>query len=73
MYASEEEAVEGDVVRGSGGEGEVLEVIRDGVGGQENVLLQWFTIYERTPGYSARKAPVQVPTQTLTLVRRKIP
>lgn len=73
MYASGEEVKEGDIVQGAGGEGEVLKVIPNGIGGQENALVQWTTVHERTPGYPALKAPVQVPTQSLTLVRRKAP
>jgi hypothetical protein len=73
MYANREEAREGDVVRGGGGEGEVLKVIPNGIGGQENAMLQWTTVHERVPGYPAFNAPVQVPTQSLTLVRRKTP
>jgi hypothetical protein len=71
MYASGEKPEVGDIVRGSGGEGEVLVVIPSGIGGQENVSVQWSTVYEVTPGYRARKAPVQELTRVLTLVRRK--
>jgi hypothetical protein len=73
MYASGEPAEVGDTVQGSGGEGEVLKVVPNGIGGQENALVQWSTVHERAPGYPAPKAPVQVPTQSLTLVRRKSP
>jgi hypothetical protein len=71
MYATGERPEVGDIVNGSDGRGEVLKVISNGIGGQENVLVQWSTVHERAPGYRARKAPTQVPTQSLTLVRRK--
>ncbi len=71
MYASGEKPEVGDIVRGSGGEGEVLELVPAGIGGQENALVQWSTVYEVTPGYRARKVPVQELTRALTLVRRK--
>ena len=71
MYASGQQPEVGDTVHGSAGEGEVLKVVPNGIGGQENALVQWSTVHERAPGYRALKAPVQVPTQSLTLVRRK--
>lgn len=71
MYAGGEQPEVGDTVHGSGGEGEVLRVAPNGIGGKENVVVQWSTVHERAPGYRALKAPVQVPTESLTLVRRK--
>lgn len=75
MYASGEEAIQGDIVRsiGGGDEGEVVNVVPKGAvsGGVEDVVVQWSTIYEISPGYNSRKAPVQVPSQSLVLARRK--
>jgi hypothetical protein len=73
MYVNGEPAKVGDIVQGSGGDGEVLQVIPNGVvsGGVEDALVQWFAVYEVSPGYKSRKAPVQVATQSLTFVRRK--
>lgn len=73
MYPNGERVEIGDIVRGSGGEGEVLEVVERGAasGGVEDTLVQWFAEYEVSPGYKSRKAPVQVPTQSLALVKRK--
>jgi len=71
MYAGREQPEVGDTVHGSGGEAEVLRVVPNGIGGRENAVVQWSTVHERAPGYPALKAPVQVPTQSLALVRRK--
>lgn len=68
MYASGEEPQIGDLVKGSGGEGKVLKVIPNGIGG-ENVLVQWTTPKTTPGGYKQLQAPVQVPTQSLTFVR----
>jgi len=72
MYASGEIAMRGDVVEGSGGEGEVLEVTEHGSGG-ETATVQWTTPYERVPGSGiyAPLAPLPVLTRLLKLVRRK--
>ena len=75
MYASGEHVLQGDTVRGNSGEGEgeALKVIPNGAvsGGIEDALVQWFAVYEVSPGYKSRKAPVQVATQSLTFICRK--
>ena len=70
MYASGEEAMVGDVVRGRGGEGEVLEITPKGVGG-ETATVRWTTPQAVVPGINQPLAPSTVGTQSLTLVRRK--
>jgi len=72
MYASRKMAMVGDVVQGSGGEGEVLEVTQHGSGG-ETATVQWTTPYEKVAGSGiyAPLSPVPVLTRLLKLVRRK--
>jgi hypothetical protein len=71
MYVDGEEVKKGDVVRRGSEVGQVLEVIPNGIGGQENALVQWNTVIEIAPGIRGLKAPVQEPTQSLSFVRRK--
>jgi hypothetical protein len=71
MYADGQEVMKGDVVRRGSEVGQVLEIIPNGVGAQENALVQWNTVIEISPGIRGLKPPVQEPTQTLTFVRRK--
>lgn len=71
MYASGEQAMVGDVVLGSGGQGEVLEVTQSGLGGQETVTVRWTTPAEKVPGILAPLAPATVPTHSLKLVSHK--
>lgn len=71
MYADGQEVMKGDVVRRRSEVGQVLEVIANGIGAQENALVQWNTVIEVSPGIRGLKAPVQEPTQSLTFVRRK--
>lgn len=70
MYASGELPLVGDVVLGSGGRGQVLEVTQSGLGGQETATVRWTTPLEKVPGIPAPLAPVTVPTRSLTLVSR---
>jgi len=72
MYASGEIPEIGDIVSGSGGEAKVLAVVRNGMGGQESASVQWTTPRERVPGSGmyGLLAPITVPTNTLTLIRR---
>lgn len=71
MYASREEPMVGDIVRGHGGEGEVLEITPKGVGG-ETATVRWTTPQPVGPGINRPLAPSTVSTQSLTLVRRKV-
>lgn len=71
MYADGEEVKTGDVVRRGSEVGQVLEVIPNGIGAQENALVQWNIVIEIARGIRGLKPPVQEPTQALTFVRRK--
>jgi hypothetical protein len=71
MYADGEEVKKGDVVRRGSEVGQVLEVIPNGIGAQENALIQWNIVIEIARGIRGLKLPVQERTQTLTFVRRK--
>lgn len=73
MYASGEIPMVGDVVEGSGGKGEVLEISLVGLGGEETATVQWTTPREKVPGSGIFQlpAPVTVPTRSLTRVRGK--
>jgi hypothetical protein len=71
MYASGELAMVGDTVRGRSGEGEVLDIVPNGVGGEECATVRWTTLQPKAPGINAPLAPSTEPTHSLTLVRRK--
>jgi|HubBroStandDraft_3_1064219.scaffolds.fasta_scaffold68879_1 hypothetical protein len=71
MYLDGEEVKKGDIVRRGSEVGQVVEVISNGIGAQQNALVQWNTVIEISPGIRGLKPPVQEPTQTLTFVRRK--
>jgi hypothetical protein len=72
MYDDGQQVMVGDIVRRGGEEGEILKVEPNGLGGQENALIQWSGIHEIAPGIRGRKAPVQDLTKGLRLVRRKL-
>jgi hypothetical protein len=71
MYADGQEVKEGDVVRRESEVGQVLEVIPNGIGAEENALVQWNTVIEIAPSIRGLKPPVQEPTQSLVFVCRK--
>lgn len=71
MYANGEQAIEGDIVTGHGGEGEVLDVTPNGLGGEETATVKWTTPREKVPGILAPLAPSTEPTRSLRLVRRR--
>jgi hypothetical protein len=71
MYAGGEAAMKDDTVKGSGGQGVVLEVTPNGVGGEETATVKWTTPRSKASGINAPLATSTVPTRTLTLVRRK--
>jgi hypothetical protein len=70
VYASGQEPIIGDIVRGHGGEGEVLEITSSGVGG-ETATVRWTTPQPMVPGVNRPLAPSTVGTRSLTLVRRR--
>ncbi len=71
MYASGQPPMVGDIVKGNLGEGEVLAVTPNGLNGQETATVRWTTPQQKVPGINAPLAPSTVPTNSLTLVRRK--
>jgi len=70
MYAGGKQAMVGDIVRGQGGEGEVLNITPNGVGG-ETATVRWTTPQPMVPGMNRPLAPSTVSTRSLTLLRRK--
>lgn len=75
MYANKEPSRVGDIVKHAvKGEGKVVRVISHGVvsGGGEDVLVEWFSVYEQIPGVNARPAPSQMAARSLTLIRRGV-
>lgn len=70
MYTNKEEARVGDIVQGYGGEGEVLDVVPNGISG-EMATVRWTTPLRKVPGINSALAPSTVSTQLLTLLRRK--
>ena len=72
MYASGEVAMAGDIVEGSGGLADVLEVTPSGIGGEETATIHWRSSQEKIPGSGIweRPAPISVPTRSLRLVSR---